>query len=60
MSSNKEKFSKLCQRAKSLSEEGNDKSIKKSLELYVEALNINPGNTKLIKKIEKIEVFYRN
>lgn len=51
---NNEIFSQLIQTAKQYTEKG---KIKDALELYREALQINPGHDKLAKRIAKIEVF---
>lgn len=52
---NKEIFGQLIQTAKQYTDEG---KIKDALELYREALKINPDHDKLAKKITKIEVIY--
>ncbi|CAC5377538.1 ERCC6L [Mytilus coruscus] len=53
---NNEIFNQLIQTAKQFTEEG---KIKDALELYREALKINPGHDKLAKRIAKIEVYLK-
>ncbi|VDH97717.1 DNA excision repair protein ERCC-6-like [Mytilus galloprovincialis] len=53
---NNEIFSQLIQTAKQYTEKG---QIKDALELYREALQINPGHDKLAKRIAKIEVYLK-
>ncbi|XP_071180986.1 DNA excision repair protein ERCC-6-like isoform X1 [Mytilus edulis] len=53
---NNEIFSQLIQTAKQYTEKG---KIKDALELYREALQINPGHDKLAKRIAKIEVYLK-
>ncbi|XP_052074016.1 DNA excision repair protein ERCC-6-like [Mytilus californianus] len=53
---NNEIFSQLIQTAKQYTEEG---KIKAALELYREALKINPDHDKLAKRIAKIEVYLK-